>query len=131
MVNICESVIKAVTRNKCKWLIHLNQNGMGTGWESLHTQPTQSTRSPVESRHLTQCYLSCGTRKPCIAPVMGKQSVKIAYGSAGLGCRKKRMSCCNGTDTGFNVTRCESRPTSGGSLFVREFVELIEWEKSK
>lgn len=44
----------------------------------------------------------------------------IAFSDAGLGCRKKRRPCCNGADTGLNVTRHESAPTSDGSYLARE-----------
>jgi len=40
-----------------------------------------------------------------------------------LGGRKKRMPSCNGADTGFNVTRHESEPTSDWSFFAREHAE--------
>lgn len=66
-----------------------------------------------------------GTWKPRIAPHRGQQSVKAAYGSAGLGGRKKRMPGCNGPDTGFNVTRHESAPTSGWSYLARELTESL------
>ena len=40
-----------------------------------------------------------------------------------MGCRKKRRPSCNGADTGFNVTRHESEPTSDGSFSARERAE--------
>ncbi len=40
-----------------------------------------------------------------------------------MGCRKKRKPSCNGADTGLNVTRHESEPTSDGSFFARELGE--------
>ena len=42
----------------------------------------------------------------------GQQAAKSAYGGAGVGCWNKRMLRCNGADTGLNVTRHESEPTS-------------------
>ena len=37
-----------------------------------------------------------------------------------MGCRKKRRPSCNEADTGFNVTRHESEPTSDRSFSARE-----------
>jgi RNA-directed DNA polymerase len=53
----------------------------------------------------------------------GKQAVRRADRGAGLGRRKKRRPSCNEADTGFNVTRHESEPTSDGSFLAREHVE--------
>jgi hypothetical protein len=55
----------------------------------------------------------------------GQQIARSAYGGAGLGCRKKRMPCCNGGDTGCNITRHESEPTSDWSYIAREFGEPL------
>jgi hypothetical protein len=41
-----------------------------------------------------------------------------------LRCRKKRMPSCNEADTGLNVTRHESEPTSDGCFVAREHGEL-------
>jgi hypothetical protein len=63
--------------------------------------------------------------KPRIAPpIRGQLIVRKAYSNARLGGWKKRMLSCNGTDRGFNVTLCESKPTSNWSFFAREFGEL-------
>jgi hypothetical protein len=48
-----------------------------------------------------------------------------------LGCRKKRMPSCNGADTGFNVTRHESEPTSDGCLFARAYGEHLKRGKPR
>ena len=40
-----------------------------------------------------------------------------------MGGRKKRRPSCNGVDTGFNVTRHESEPTSDWSFLARERVD--------
>lgn len=56
---------------------------------------------------------------------MGKQVVKPAYGGAGLGCRKKRMPGCNGSDTDWNIIRHESEQTSDWSNLAREYVESL------
>src|SRR5436305_7618843 len=53
----------------------------------------------------------------------GKRAARRADGGAGLGCRKKRTPSRNEADTGFNVTRHESEPTSDGSFAAREQAE--------
>ncbi len=61
----------------------------------------------------------------------GQPIARDAYGGAGLGCRKKRMPRCNGADTGLNVPRCESEPTSGGSFVSIEFARTVSMRESK
>jgi hypothetical protein len=61
----------------------------------------------------------------------GQQAARSAYGGAGLGCWKKRMLCCNGMDTGLNVTRHESEPTSSRSYIARECAEPLLMRESK
>lgn len=53
----------------------------------------------------------------------GQQVAKSAYGDVGLGGRKKRRPDRNGLDTGCNITRHESEPTSDWSYLAREFAE--------
>ena len=54
----------------------------------------------------------------------GKRAVRRAHGGAGLRCRKKRMPSRNEADTGFDVTRHESEPTSDGCFVARQHEEL-------
>lgn len=49
----------------------------------------------------------------------------LADSGAGLGCRKKRMPGCNGSDTGFKVARHESEPKSDGSYIAKESVNTF------
>jgi RNA-directed DNA polymerase len=49
--------------------------------------------------------------------------VRRAEGGAGLGRRKKRRLSCNAADTGCDITRHESEPTSDGSFSARERAE--------
>ena len=56
-------------------------------------------------------------------PAMGQLVAKQAYGNVGLGCWRKRMLCCNGTDTGLNLTWRESEQTSNWFFVAREFGE--------
>lgn len=53
----------------------------------------------------------------------GKRAARRAEGGAGLGRRKKRRPSCNAADTGCNITRHESEPTSDGSFSARECAE--------
>ena len=48
-----------------------------------------------------------------------------------MGCRKKRRPLCNGADTGFNVTRHESEPTSDRCLFARKYGEHLKREEQR
>ena len=57
---------------------------------------------------------------PVQSPTWGKPTARKADGCAGAGCRKKRMLRGNSEDTGFNVTRHESEPTSDWSFIARE-----------
>jgi len=61
----------------------------------------------------------------------GQLAARSAHGGAGWGCRKKRRLCCNGMDTGLNVTRRESEPTSDWSYIARECAEPLFMRESK
>lgn len=143
MVNVSESVIKIVIRNKRKWLLRLNQNGMREGWNKFTLRFTQTVISSVKSRHLTQHHLIYGTRKSCIAleiKMMNEKKifffssnffsrkliVRLTDSDASLGCWKKQMLISNRWDTNCNIIRRESVQTSSGSFFVKEFVESIK-----
>ena len=68
---------------------------------------------------------------PVSSPVKGRRPVRRADGGAGLGCRKKQRPPCNRADTGFNVTRHESEPTSDGCLFARGYGEHLKREEQR
>lgn len=53
----------------------------------------------------------------------GRQAVRSVIGGAGLGCRKKPTPDSNDPDTGCNITRHESEPTSDWSYVAREYVK--------
>jgi hypothetical protein len=109
MVKISEPVIKTVINDKRKWLIRLSKKGTGGGQQRLVAAFSRPIRFPVDSKRLIR-RTSRGKRgNPASLPA--------------LGCQKKRRPCCNGTDTGLNVTRHESAPTSDGSFIAREEVE--------
>lgn len=131
MVNVSESAFKIRDMKQAKvigtpgpkrqWG---SEDGLGL---SLRGQQYPSDNS----RHLTQRYLLIRTWKPRIPPASaGQPTARKAYGSAGLGCRKKQMPSCNGVDTDL-VIRCESMPTSDWSFRAREFVESSSTEESK
>ena len=67
---------------------------------------------------------------PYLRP-QGQVNRKGICWSAGLGGRKKRRPLRNGADTGFNVTRHESEPTSDGCLSGRKYGEHLKREKQK
>ena len=56
-------------------------------------------------------------------PAMGQLAAKQDYDNVSLGCWKKRMLCCNGIDTGLNVTWHESEQTSDWFFVARKFGE--------
>jgi hypothetical protein len=68
---------------------------------------------------------------PVSLPLRGQPVARQTYGGAGLGYWKKRMPRCNGSDTGCNITRHESEPTSNWSYIARESVEPWLMRKSK
>ena len=61
----------------------------------------------------------------------GQQTARSAHGGAGIRYRKKRMPRCNGADTGFDVTRRESGPTSDWWYVARKLVEPLVWGDCK
>ena len=84
-----------------------------------HTPPGRKRRpNPVY-------FLMWNAETPYRSPSGESRPQGLAYGGAGLGCRKKRMPGCNGSDTGLNVTRHESEPTSDGSYIARESVKTF------
>ena len=132
MVKESESVTKTVNVDKRKWLARLGQNGTDRQGERVVVASPQPTCLPVESRHLTSCATIYGTWKSRTIPGQpGQPTARKACNRAGIGSRKKRRLGCNRRDTGFNVTRHESAPTSDRSLIARKFAELFVAEKSK
>ncbi len=122
MVKVSESAIKTVKADKRKWLARLNQTVLEVG-RVIACGLSWSVRLPVDSRHLTQRTPEVERGNPVCLPDKGQRAARRAHGCAGLGGRKKRMPGCNGSDTGFKVTRHESGPTSDWSFVVREYAE--------
>ncbi len=123
MAKVSEPVIKIVIANKPKWLTGLDQKVRRLE-SGLNVAGSWSTRRPVDSECLTpHCFSERNVETPYSCLLGGKQAVRRAHGGAGMGCRKKRTPSCNGLDTGFDVTRRESEPTSDGSFLARECVE--------
>ncbi len=117
--------------NKPKWLIGLRQKAPGAGGRCptcLLVAYTLPGRQPAP----TPRALLIGKRGNPVSLLTesGQRAVRCAYGGAGLGCRKKRRPCCNGTDTGFNVTRPERGPTSDGSFIARDVGESLAGGKA-
>jgi hypothetical protein len=108
--------------NKRKWLTRFNQKVMEMGRAVLHsalvvhTSPgREQAPNPMSSnrRNVETPYRS----------LRGRQAARSVFGGVGLGCWKKRMPDRNAPDTGCNITRHESEPTSDGSYVAREYVE--------
>src|SRR6202789_3583589 len=113
MVNTRESAIKIVTANKRKWLMRLNQKVTETGsaprvWAFV-TRMSPGRKQAPNPTHFYRRNVGTPYRS-----LRGQLAARLAYGGAGLGCRKKRMPGCNGPDTGWDITRHESEPTSDG-----------------
>jgi hypothetical protein len=123
MVKIFESAIKTVSSNKRKWLLRLNQTGIGGG-NSVFAYALFVTHMPLGQKQAPNPMYFCkwNVEIPYCFP-QGKQAAKSAYGGAGIGTRKKRMSFCNGTNRGWDITPRESGQTSLWSHVTRKFVE--------
>ena len=78
-----------------------------------------ANKVPGQEQAPNPAYFSTRNAETLYDSRKGKQTARNVDGCAGLGCRKKRMRCCNGIDTRLNVPRHESEPTSDGSFFVR------------
>ena len=132
MMNICESVLKIVNSNKPKWLTGLSQNRRW-GWRLDPMCHLVVTMPPGRKQASNPAYFSkWNVETPYRSRLRpGQRIARDAHGGAGLGCRKKRMPGCNGADTGLNVPRRESEPTSGGSFVAREFAGTVSMRESK
>jgi len=125
MVNTCEPAQRPSWSIKLKWLTSLSQKARKPEVD-LTVPPRGQQRFPVDSRYLTPRDFRSGTWKPRIFSRKGRRTVRGSDEGAGLGCRRKRRPSCNGADTGFNVTRHESEPTSDGCLFARAYGEHLK-----
>src|SRR5258705_8481684 len=72
------------------------------------------------------CFCKRNVENPYCS-LRGQPAAKPAYGGAGVACWNKRMLRCNGADTGLNVTRHESEPTSDRWCVARNIVEPLAW----
>ena len=101
----------------------------------LNVAVSWTSNLPVDSGYLTSRNFNCGTWKPRTSLGGAKalpsgQAARRTDRCAGLRCRKKRMPCCNGTDTGCNITGRESEPTSDGCLVARKLDKPLERENA-
>ena len=127
MVNTCELSIHVVKSDKPKMLRGLSHNGTVAG--------TGSCRYPVMD---IQCYrrtestspvlVNLGERgKPVSFLLKGREGNRKAdQRRCGYGGGKKRRPSWNGTDTGCNITRRESEPTSLRCLGTRTTEESTQ-----
>jgi len=59
------------------------------------------------------------------------ETVRHAVGGVGVRCGKKRMSTCNGLDTGSKFARLEREQTSRWCPITRNLEELHQERKAK
>ena len=143
MVNTCEPVIKIVMANEPKWLsrelvsqeIRLQPKWQRRSERGVNVAVSWTLNLSVDSGYLTSHNFNCGTWKPRISLIDAKalasgRAVRRTDRCAGLRCRKKRRPCCNGADTGCNITGRESEPTSDGCLVARKHDEPSERENA-
>lgn len=124
MVNICESVLKTVTRDKRKWLDDQRLNQKVRRREASLLIAPRDPRPPGRKPAPAPTLLDDTERgNPVSLPARGQPVARPAQGGAGLGYRKKQTPGGNGSDTGDNITRHESAPTSDKSGNARECVE--------
>ena len=78
-----------------------------------------TNKFPGREQAPNPAYFSARNVETLYSSCKGQQTARNAYGCAGLGYRKKRMQCRNSIDTGLNVPRHESEPTSDWSFLAR------------
>ena len=139
MVNTCEPVIKIVMASKPKWLSFGKQAWakMASGSERGFNGAAPLDKAPAGRQRVPNLtHASTAERgNPVHFPQAPRLDARLcnetevsASGTAvrwsdrcaGLRCRKKRMPCCNGADTGCHMTGRESEPTSDWSFIARE-----------
>ena len=125
MVNTCEPVHTTVNGRRAKVADKLRPKGEEAG-DGFNGAISWSKCFPVDSRHLTPRRLQKRNVVTSYLRPQGQVNRKGNCWSAGLGGRKKRRPSCNGADTGFNVTRHESEPTSDWCLFARAYGEHLK-----
>jgi hypothetical protein len=125
MVNICESLINAVSFNKPKMLIsprkaqRLEPKGKWSGIGDL-TSPIADGVPPAERRDLTHAGMQAKRGKPVVLPKdavqTGKRAARRADGTAGKGWWRKRMPPRNETDRGCASHTATSPHAKAGRL---------------
>ena len=117
-VNVCEWLINVVRSDRRKVTDTPGPNG-GSQVVPLHrgdTLPSCDRRTDhTHPRRVVQTELG----KPDTVPIdfvsLGRNAARGSVAVAGRGCRKKRMPCCNGADTGLTqVRRRKSCPLPTG-----------------
>lgn len=89
----------------------LEPKGTGGGAECWSYSPRGQSTPRTRAGTQNSIPLCVERGKLVLLPAMGQLTARLTYGDASLGYRKKRMLCCNGADTRFNVTGCESKLT--------------------
>ena len=76
--------------------------------------------SAASAQALTYTGTHAERGKPDVLP-LGRAVARPTDGTAGKGCRRKRMPCCNGADRGSRFAPRESEQTSGRCLVTRQY----------
>jgi hypothetical protein len=130
MVIIMRICLRIVNADKQKELICLSQKATEAGKLVRESNFTTTTLpGPLQAPNPT--LLIQRNMETRYSSRKGKHFARNADSCAGLGGRKKRMPSCNGVDTGLNVTRHESEPTSDWSVIARESCRTFRMRKSK
>ena len=82
--------------------------------------PIADAAPPAERPDLTYTGTHAERGKPDVLP-LGRAVARPTDGTAGKGCRRKRMPCCNGADRGSRFAPRESEQTSGRCLVTRQY----------
>jgi hypothetical protein len=122
MTNVSEPLLSRRERNHAKEADRHEPKGMQSGWE-VRTSSHVDVALPAERRGLSPSGMV--RVRNVVSPTVPTGNVEsgpqgYAGERVGMGCRSKRRSSCNGADTGLNVTRHESGPTSDWSFIAKE-----------
>lgn len=122
MANVSESLKSAVTDDKLKVLLSLNQNGDVDWQQRPPTRFAQTINLPAQWGSLTYSVNHMKQCKPDVLFLMErKQFARIAYGAAGRGGWKKQMLNCNDLDN-VHLRDAKACPLPTG-LLLRDNLE--------
>jgi hypothetical protein len=96
MANVCELLIKTVTKQRPKMLRGLDQKVRG--WLRPSRLGVHGHNSPVDRQGLTHRVNYAEHGKPVIPSARTRFAARRVEGVAGRGCWRKRKPFCNGVD---------------------------------